>query len=688
VAVRSLGCGRSTALGLFLLAGAATAWTQTLALTNADFAQVGSEGKPAGWTLSTWHGSLVPTVVAGTDPANPAVSIEFGQDAPVYTVSYHQSLPALPASPTIRVRFRYRARFAGERRTSVAISAGPGCGVPCSRVWFTAKRDDQWQEADIAISARLVNRSGSVLEFTFNDEFQAGDRFTLAQVSVAMEPLPALTLGFTDPVSGVVFSDRSEQWLRGTLQTGPAAVGRRASVELYRADAVEAAVAVQDCGVGEAQTGWAFDLGRWPPGRYRVVATLAAGNGTPPARQELTAWRVTPTDDTTRVLGGRVCQGSKPVLLFGTYHVCDNAVAATNRENRRLGLPLLDRDAMLAGLSSAGLSAGFFSWGIPTDEFLHAAARHGHLVIPETAGLGQEWGGRPLEEQIAPLAEDPRVFAWGGWDEPSETTLERAVQVYRGLKSASPQKLVVNTFHEPAVVDLLAGRAATADLMLVDIYDIRSPDADLSRVGMAVAQVAQYARRHGGGLAVGVTPQAFVFAGPEPTPEQLRVQIYLGLVNGAVAFFPYAYVEDYGERPFAGRGGQPDGMSRNPARQRWWLPDSALWQAFPGLSRELVELSPLILRGEPLPVTSESGPVQFLASRVDGEAFLIAANPQARADSGVFRFAQPVARLTPLFGTPPADAAGETVALLFAPYEVKVFKVVLAPGQASELPKP
>jgi hypothetical protein len=283
-----------------------------------------------------------------------------------------------------------------------------------------------------------------------------------------------------------------------------------------------------------------------------------------------------------------------------------------------------------------------------------------------------------LEEQIAPLAADPRVFAWGGWDEPSVATFERAVEVYRGLKRASPQKLVVSSFCEPAAVDLQEELGTVADLLLVDIYAIRRPDSDLSGVGTAVAHVAKLARQHGD-LAVGVTPQAFVFGGPEPTPAQLRVQVYLGLVNGAVAFFPYAYVEDYGERPFAGRDGQPDGMSANPARQRWWLPDSALWQALPQLSRELAELTPLILRGQPLALSASPSPVQFFARRVGGEGFLVAANPQASTNTVVFRFEQEVSRLTPRFGTPPAEPQGPSVDLSFAGYEVKVFSLPLAP---------
>ena len=664
---------RSSTVTLVMLGTTAVAWSQALTLLNPDFARLGADGKPSDWSLSTWYASPVPAVAVSADAGGPVVSFAFPADSSAYTVSFHQTLPPLPPSATARVRFRYRAEFAGERRTSIAISGGPGCGVPCSRVWFSAVRDAQWHTADIAVSARLLKRSENVLEFTFNETFGAGDRFALAEVSVVMEPLPALRLGFTDPVSGVVFTDQVARVVRGVLQAGPAAAGRRAQVALVGAEPGSAPLATQDCGVGERRSEWAFDFAGQPPGRYRVVATLAGDDGAEVARQELTTWFLAPNADTTRVVEGRVHHGAAAIVPFGTYHVCDNAVAATNRENRRLGLPLLDREAMLAGLGRVGLTAGFFSWGIPTNEFLEAAARHGHRVIPEASGLGLEWGGKPLAEQVAPFAEDPRVWAWGGWDEPSMATLERAVQVYRGLKSVTPQKLVVSSFCEPAVVDLLEDEGVSADLLLVDIYAVRAPDSDLSAVGTAVAHVAAVARRHGG-LAVGVTPQAFVYNGPEPSPAQLRVQIYLGLVNGAVVFFPYAYVEDYAEVAFAGRLGQPDGMSANPGRQRWWLPDSVLWQSLPQLSRELAQLTPLILRGQPLPATASPSPVQFMVRHVEGEGFLIAANPQASANSATFTLEPQFPALTPLFETPAATATGAALSLSFGAYEVKVFR--------------
>lgn len=663
------------AAALLMLGVTATVQAEVLPLVNADFARVGADGMPEGWTLSTWYDCPVPRLSASDDRGHRAVCFEFPQDAPVYTVAFHQALPDLPERPTARISFRYRASFAGVRKLSVAVSGGPGCGLPCNRVWFDAIADSQWHDGEVVMPLRRVNRQGSVLEFTLNDAFAGGDRFWLAQVVVKLEPPPALTLGFTSPASGVLFTDEPRQVLAGVVRTGPQAHEARATVALF-AEGRERPLATRDLGRGELRARWAFGMDGRTLGRYRVAATLTGSDGTTVATQELTAWRLKPGPDTTRVVNGMVYHGDKPVVLLGTYHVCDNAVRAVNRENERLGLPPLDRETMLAGVSAAGLDSAFFSWGIPSEEYLDAAARHGHGTIPECAGVGREWGGAPLEEQVTPYADDPRVFAWGGWDEPTEASLDRAVEVYRGLKRVSPHKLVINTFHQPDVMDLLEGQAMAADLVLVDVYDIRRPDSDLSRVGQAVAHAAAYARRHGD-MAVGITPQAFIYFGPEPTREQLRAQVYLGLVNGATAFFPYAYVEDYGQQPFAGHDGNPDGMSGNPARQRWWLPDSDLWREMPRLRRELDRLTPLILRGKPLPVTAEAGPVQYLAAEADGHGYLVAVNPQAVPNAASFSFAHEVRRLRPLFGAPPVTPMGRRASLALGPYEAQVYRVDL-----------
>ena len=651
-----------------------------LSLHNADFAQVGANGAPADWQFSSWYGCPVPHLTAANDTGRTAAILEFTQTAPVYTLALHQTLPDLPARGVAVVRFAYRAAFGGARQVSVAISGSPGCSLPCSRAWYTPTADDTWHDAEVRLPLPTAAPPGSVLEFTFNGEFHASDRFALSGVVFELEPPPLLTVGFTEPGSGVVFTDAGSQNVAGILRVPPDCPARMARVYLLSAASPDAPLEARALPLRGEVTPWQFDLAGRPEGKYAILADLVGRDGGVMAQEQLTAWHVSPTPETTRVVAGKVCQGSEPTLLFGTYHVCDFAVEAVNRESHRIGAPLTDREAMLKGLANVGLTGSFYSWGIPPQDFLDDASRLGHRLMPETAGLGREWGGAPLEQQVAPYADDRRIFAWYGSDEPSQATLPGAVQVYRDLKRACPRRMVVTSFCDPGSIDLLQGEALVADLVLLDIYDIRTPDADLSRVGQAVAQAVRYAKAHGG-IAIGVAPQAFVFSGPEPTPEQLRAQVYLGLVNGAVAVFPYAYVEDYGTTPFAGQPNNPAGMSGNPARQRWWLPDSAMWGVMPRISQELRELSGPILHGTPQQAAAQPSPVQFLVTRQGDQRTLLAVNPQAGRNGLTLSLGPAAVGLEPLFGTPPVAAQGPSVALSFSGYEVKVFRLTTSVTQ-------
>ena len=168
---------RSLALLLVLMGGTTLSWSQPISLQNADFTQVSPDARPVGWTLSTWYKCPVPLVSVPQGQEPPHVRLDFPADAPVYTVALHQTLPDLPRGATARIRFQYRAVFAGARQLSVAISGAPGCSLPCNRVWYTASADDQWHEVEISMALRRVKQTGSVLEFTFNGAFSLASKF-------------------------------------------------------------------------------------------------------------------------------------------------------------------------------------------------------------------------------------------------------------------------------------------------------------------------------------------------------------------------------------------------------------------------------------------------------------------------------------------------------------------------------
>lgn len=642
---------------------------------NGDFAVADAAGGPQGWQLAVFHDRPRPDVSVVIEDGRPVCQLTFAVSNPVYCLSLWQAAPPLDTDGEYVARFSCQATGTGTGDMSVALSGGPGCALPCARGWHRPPRNGRWHDVEVRLSGRGLQRDGTVLELCFNNGYEAGDRIRLADLRLAFEPAPPLAVMCTDPPSGVVFTDLRSRTLTGAVRVTKPYEGWPVRVSLYEGEATDKALAVRDLTAAYPRTSWQFDLAPRPTGRYLVTATLLNRDGATTGEATVTAWFLDPSPTTARVVDGRVLLGPDPVVLLGTYHVADWAMDAVNAESRRIGAPLLTRPTMLDGVAKQGFGTFLYTNGIPPEDFLADCDRRGLRPLAAMAGVGREWGGAPIIEQVPRVADDPRILGWGGCDEPGIQNMPKAVQVYRDLKSVSPRKLVVTSFNHPSPLLALEGETPPADLILMDIYTISRPDADLSRVGEAVRQAVGYARAHPG-LAVGVAPQAFIYVGgPEPTPQQLRAQLYLGLVNGARAFFPYAYHEDWG-KPFADVPGQPDGMSMNPKRQRWWLPDSRMWLAIPGLFAEIRALKPAVLADEaeqPV-VATHPTPVQLSTRTAAGNSYLIAVNPLAAPTTVTLRFpAAPVA-LSPLFGTPRAEADGVEVVLSFGPYGVNVFR--------------
>jgi len=659
---------------LLILVGTVPLFAQSI-LANGDFTKVDDKGLPANWRLQIFHSSPTPEIAVLTDGDRRTSRFAFNQDSDNWCFSFYQNLPELDTDAQMIVKFWIKAETAATPFVSVSLSGGPGCSLPCLREFLSPANDRQWHPVSVTFPLRGQKAKGTVLEFVMERVYKQGDRVYLAEITAEPQGPTQGALHFTAPVSGVVFTDAPTQTLAGVLRVPKQLEGARASLRLELPDKTGRVLSRQELTLKHPVTPWTMDLRAQPDGRYLVVAELPGTGGEPAQRRQLVAWRLPPTPNTTRVVNGRVCRGSKPVVLLGTYHVADWALASANAESRRIGAPETTRQQMLAGLAQQGFNSFIYTGALPPIDFIDQAKRQGLAVIPSVSGLGREWGGKPLVEQLAPWQDDPRLFAWYGADEPSTLTIGNAAEVYRDLKSISPRKLVVTSFCWPEALLTQEGESTAADLILMDIYLVNQPDADLSRIGLAVREAVDYAHKYGS-LAVGVAPQMFIYAGgPEPTPEQLRAQLYLGLVNGAVAFMPYSYIEDYGDKPFSVVKGQPSGMSLNPRRQRWFLPDSRMWPALSGMFGEIKALEKVIVEdGQSLEVTTDKTPVQYLARRVSDGSYLIVVNPLAGAQKVVFALPAGMTRLTPLFGTPPAAVTGGKVALQFGGYEVKVYR--------------
>ncbi|MEI6502815.1 MAG: hypothetical protein WCP21_17535, partial [Armatimonadota bacterium] len=642
-------------MALLILVVAAPLLAQEL-LVNGGFARADAKGLPENWRLQLFHESLVPEVAALTEGERHACRFTFNETSDKWCLSFYQALPDLDTEGQMVVKFWLKTETAAPPFVSISLSGAPGCNLPCRREFLSPVNDRQWHEVTVTFLLRGQKEKGSVLEFVMERAFAQGDKVYLADVTAEYRTPWEATMHLTDPVSGVVFTDAPTQRLAGVLKVPKSLNGARATLHLESAGKPGQALDRQELTLKHPTTPWAIDLTKQPEGKYVVIAEFPGQAAQPPQRRQAVAWRLRPGENTTRVINGRVYRGGKPVLLLGTYHVADWALGSANAESKRIGAPEVTRQQMLSGLAQHGFNSFVYTNGVPPLDFLSQAQALGLTLLPSVSGLGREWGGKPLAEQLAPWQDDPRLFGWYGADEPSAQTIGRAVEVYRDLKSVSPHKLVATSFCWPEALLAQAGEDAAADLVLMDIYLINQPNADLSGIGLAVRDAVAYARQYGS-LAVGVAPQMFIFAGgPEPTPEQLRAQLYLGLVNGAVAFVPYSYIEDYGEKPFSAVKGQPTGMSLNPKRDRWFLPDSKLWLVLPQIFGELKALEKVIIEdGQPLGVTAEQTPVQWVAKRVGNESYLIAANPLAGVQRVAFVLPPAAGKLKPLFGTPAAE---------------------------------
>ena len=658
-----------------LLVGGAPLLAQGL-LVNGDFARADARGLPENWSLQLFHQSPAPEIAAIVDGERRACRFTFNETSDKWCLSFYQTLPHLDTEGQMVVRFWLKAETAMPPFVTVSLSGSPGCGLPCLREFLSLANDRQWHEMTATFRLQGQKKTGTVLEFVMERTFTQGDKVYVAQITAEDKGPREGSLHFTAPVSGVVFTDAPTQRLAGVVKVPRALDGTRATLDLVSVARPGQTLVHQELTLKNPTTPWAFDLAKQPEGKYLVIAELPGQAAQTTQRRQLVAWRLRPNENTTRVINGRVYRGGKPVILLGTYHVADWALGSANAESKRIGAPEVTRQQMLSGLAQQGFNSFVYTNGVPPLDFLSQANERGLAVIPSVSGLGREWGGKPLVEQLAPWQDDARLFGWYGADEPSLQTVGKAVEVYRDLKSVSPRKLVVTSFCWPDGLLGLEGEDAAADLALMDIYLINQPNADLSRIGLAVRDAVAYAHKYGS-IAVGVAPQMFIFAGgPEPTPEQLRAQLYLGLVNGAVAFVPYSYIEDYGEKPFSVVKGQPTGMSLNPKRERWFLPDSKMWLALPQIFGELKTLEKAIIEdGQPLSVTAEKTPVQWLAKRVGDESVLIAVNPLASVQKVAFALPAAVGKLRPMFDTPAAEVREGRLLLEFGGYEVKVFAV-------------
>lgn len=322
-----------------------------------------------------------------------------------------------------------------------------------------------------------------------------------------------------------------------------------------------------------------------------------------------------------------------PELAPGTYRI-ESSLGPTPGQTGRLFVPLTDRQP--TNLSNTGTilvnGEPFFPIGLyhvsaaqypmlaeagfnvvqgvgPRDleafgRALDACAEHGLMMdVPLYADMKVQENMPESLAGIAAYADHPAVLCWKIIDEPdlNPEMPEQVAEAYATLKAADPAHPIELTLCQPPGFGFWAN---FCDIMQVDPYPIpRQPLTMVSDwVDTAMAALEPW-QNLTAVLQCGWTHTPF----NQPTAEQARCMVYLALIHGAKGIFWYSF--------------------RDPG---WRLEETPLWEHFPAINAETLELSRPVMLGEPAPavqVTSPEDVVHWRAWRHEGKTYLMLANP-------------------------------------------------------------
>lgn len=346
---------------------------------------------------------------------------------------------------------------------------------------------------------------------------------------------------------------------------------------------------------------FAVDLSKLAVGKYKFTLKLLQ-NKQVIASQVIPIIIAAPAATEVSFDDKRVCYvNGKPFFPIGLYHVSPAAINAINTKSRAKGLPELDLFAVIKQLRDLGFNTIHHTWGMPDKKYLDCTQSLGMWVVPEVAA--------PTKEQVELANQYTNVLMWYGSDEPSGETLNIIKRARIKTAELDPHRPVSAAVNSP---DLYKAALGGFDFVMMDPYLIRN--APLA----GIADCVKKGLDAGNGLKpVWLVPQAFTCDSgwEEPTPEEIKCEAYIGLVNGATGLIWYAFWT-------------PENWSDSPVGRGYWvLSDTKLWNAFRSLNAEVIKLAPIVLTGQNLgPVKCTSPAVHTCLWKYKGKSFLMAVN--------------------------------------------------------------
>lgn len=644
---------------IMLLCAVCTQAVQAQSLLTDHWQTTGFIGSsPSALNVKTAPGAMTMTVTADA----PAGAAEGGKR--IY--SFSQPLPKCDMNGVLLLKFEARQTGSRQFYLSCVVGSSPGNCPPCTH--SVIYPTDIWKEFEAQLPLSGL-KDKSIFEFIWEGVMKKGDKIELRNIRlVEDESKSSAQFSIQTPINLVLDPAATNQKFSGIIRSLRSQHGGTWVMEV--ADEFEPGKVIGKVSgkIESDNTPWSIDASTLPDGKYILTLKITPPNGVAAKLIVRNVWKDNLSAAVFTVRNNTILKKGKPFIPIGIYHAGMWNIDRANEISRQVGSTVVTYDEAYADIVAHGFNA-IHTCTKPDSSDLNQVAKaveaHGLMLIPEVQGAGK-------------FTVPENLMGWYGADEASSgIAQQRGRQIYADVKALEPNYPVYAANYIKTITSDMQENGCMFDVLLFDHYVIRSAKTDFTELAQEMRQLKKDIVKVPE-MVFGYVPQAFVYCGSEPTPAQLRIQIYIAILNNVRAFVYYSYNEDYDHRTnFTSRKDEfpelPDGMSKNPKRRNWWIVDSVLWEEIGKLNKEIQALSDFILNdGALVKVLCSTPGVDFAARKVNGKTYFIAVNLKPELLTANFRFAAEV-KFKEMFGDKTFAAKRGANMLSFAPYEVKVF---------------
>ena len=581
-----------------------------------------------------------------------------------------QKLPSFVPGDRLLLSFETKSSAKNEKIISACLSGAPGAQPPCIRNFVHV--GDVWGKTQLKLNTNgYVIKDTSVLEFIWEGALLPGETLEIRNISLEIDKDNTIPVFCITEPAGRVFMDGvfPDNRLSGRILPVRFHQGGDWTVRVVNIATPGKTLYMAKGKLLHPMTPWVIEGTKFEKGNYEAVLEIIPPDGQKKEIISDSFRKIDKSEVATYVKDKTFYYNGKPFVPIGLHHCNLWNMDVANDLNRRIGKKEFSYDELFKDIADHGfncLHAHFFG-DERFDEWAVFMKKHNMLMVPR------------LLPEIArkKVTEYSHFLGLFSFDEPRcDESYGNARREYATLKTLNPVQPLFGGVNQECILEDMDKTCQYVDVCVFGSYIVKSKTTDFSPLSKRMKSYAKMLADKPG-IVFCFLPQAYIEVA-EPSPAQLRVQTYMGLVHGTRAFFYYAYSEYYSRDT---KGFEvykiyypetPTGMSLEPRRNKWWLPESLLWAEMKKLNSEITELTPYILSDSPsLGISGKNPKIDFASKSVDGKNYFIAVNITAEAQSAEFSFPFE-AEMKGMFGTPDLKVVRGANMVKFKPYEVKV----------------